>query len=80
MRGDCGLSVFGPPSGSPVVKKCVCCDRRLLRNETIPCVGCCRNAVSKDLVAVIAVCVSGMYVQLDKESHRRGRVFSARSI
>ena len=44
------------------------------------CAGCCRNTMRDVLVVVIAICVSEMYVDLDKESRRRGRDFSARSV
>ena len=44
------------------------------------CARCYYNVVSKILAVVIFVCLSGMYVYLDKESWRRGRYFSACSI
>lgn len=56
MNGQC----WGSSSSSPIVTSCACCERRLSRSKVMSCARCSRNIMSRDLVVVIAVCVSGM--------------------
>ena len=80
VRGDCRLSVLGPPSTFPVVIRCVCCNRMILRSEVVSCDEYSRSAVVKALVVVISLYLSGMLVHLDRNSLRRGRSFRDRWI
>ena len=52
---------------SIVVTKCACCGRRLLRSEVVSYAGCSYSAESRDLVVMITIYVSKMYVYFVKD-------------
>ena len=54
------MSLMRSPSSFPVVIRCTCCDRRLLRSELMSYAGWSRSAMNGALVVVISVCVSMM--------------------
>ena len=60
-----------------VLKKCTCCDRRLLRMELISCTECCSSVMSIALIIIITICGYRIYVHRDSDSRRRERAFNA---
>ena len=72
--------MLGSLSRLPVVTRCACCERGLLKSEVVFYSGYFRSVMSRYFVEVIAVCICGIYGNLDRDTLRRGRDLRARSM